>query len=255
MSRIVTGFLILLLAGPPAQADDKPKDKPSTPAEQYKALEAEWQTGMKEFREAMGKAKPEERQKVYQEKYPNQEKFTARFLELAEKNPKDPVALDSLLWVVRMTPPFGPTAESRKKSIEMLARDHVTSDKLATVCSQLAYARDEVAESFLRAVLEKNPHHDAQGQACLALAQMLKERKGAEKEAEQLFERAAKDYADVKSGGKTLGELANTNLFEIHHLSVGKTVPDIEGEDIDGKKLKLSDYRGKVVMLDFWGHW
>jgi hypothetical protein len=36
---------------------------------------------------------------------------------------------------------------------------------------------------------------------------------------------------------------------------VGLTAQEIEGEDIDGKKFKLSDYRGKVVLLDFWGHW
>ena len=34
-----------------------------------------------------------------------------------------------------------------------------------------------------------------------------------------------------------------------------QVAPDIEGEDMEGKKFKLSDYRGKVVMLDFWGHW
>ena len=38
-------------------------------------------------------------------------------------------------------------------------------------------------------------------------------------------------------------------------LEVGKLAPDIEGEDVDGQKFKLSDYRGKVVLLDFWGHW
>jgi hypothetical protein len=38
-------------------------------------------------------------------------------------------------------------------------------------------------------------------------------------------------------------------------LEIGKVAPDIEGEDIDGVKFKLSDYRGKVVVLDFWGHW
>jgi hypothetical protein len=27
------------------------------------------------------------------------------------------------------------------------------------------------------------------------------------------------------------------------------------GNDIDGNRFKLSDYRGKVVVLDFWGHW
>ena len=35
----------------------------------------------------------------------------------------------------------------------------------------------------------------------------------------------------------------------------GKPAPEIQGEDIDGKKFKLSDYRGKVVLLDFWGDW
>lgn len=38
-------------------------------------------------------------------------------------------------------------------------------------------------------------------------------------------------------------------------LEVGDTALEIDGEDIDGKKFKLSDYRGKVVVLDFWGHW
>jgi hypothetical protein len=31
--------------------------------------------------------------------------------------------------------------------------------------------------------------------------------------------------------------------------------PEIEGIDMDGQKFKLSDYRGKVVVLDFWGNW
>jgi hypothetical protein len=30
---------------------------------------------------------------------------------------------------------------------------------------------------------------------------------------------------------------------------------EIQGEDIDGRRFKLSHYRGKVVLLDFWGHW
>lgn len=38
-------------------------------------------------------------------------------------------------------------------------------------------------------------------------------------------------------------------------LEIGQIAPDIEGQDLDGKHFKLSDYRGKVVLLDFWGHW
>ena len=36
---------------------------------------------------------------------------------------------------------------------------------------------------------------------------------------------------------------------------IGQMAPEIEGKDADGKPFKLSDYRGKVVVLDFWGEW
>ena len=36
---------------------------------------------------------------------------------------------------------------------------------------------------------------------------------------------------------------------------IGEVAPEIEGEDLDGEVFRLSDYRGKVVVLDFWGNW
>jgi peroxiredoxin len=38
-------------------------------------------------------------------------------------------------------------------------------------------------------------------------------------------------------------------------LMVGKVAPDISGQDLDGSPMRLSDYRGKVVMLAFSGEW
>jgi hypothetical protein len=75
------------------------------------------------------------------------------------------------------------------------------------------------------------------------------------KQIEALYERVASSFADVPASRGTLGAAAETELFAIRHLSVGGTAPDIEGEDVNGKPLRLSDYRGKVVVLDFWGHW
>ena len=38
-------------------------------------------------------------------------------------------------------------------------------------------------------------------------------------------------------------------------LSIGEMAPDIELADPDGKPLKLSSFRGKVVLIDFWASW
>jgi hypothetical protein len=38
-------------------------------------------------------------------------------------------------------------------------------------------------------------------------------------------------------------------------LELGDAIPEVSGKDLDNIKFKLSDYRGKVVMLDFWGDW
>lgn len=39
------------------------------------------------------------------------------------------------------------------------------------------------------------------------------------------------------------------------HAASGNSAPDFTVTDINGKKLSLSSYRGKVVLLDFWATW
>jgi hypothetical protein len=73
------------------------------------------------------------------------------------------------------------------------------------------------------------------------------------KESETLFKEAANKYTDVKTAfDGTVGKKAKSELFDQRYLSVGKAAPEIEGTDQDGKLLKLSGYKGKVVLLDFW---
>ncbi|NIR46976.1 TlpA family protein disulfide reductase [candidate division KSB1 bacterium] len=48
---------------------------------------------------------------------------------------------------------------------------------------------------------------------------------------------------------------ARGQLREIAHLHIGAVAPNIEGKDLDGMPFKLSDYRGRVVVLNFWGAW
>jgi hypothetical protein len=35
-------------------------------------------------------------------------------------------------------------------------------------------------------------------------------------------------------------------------VQVGQVAPDLEGADLDGQRLHLADYRGRVVVLSFW---
>ncbi|HEV3236954.1 MAG TPA: hypothetical protein VGZ25_08190, partial [Gemmataceae bacterium] len=141
-------------------------------------------------------------------------------------------------------------------------------DRVQSLCQRFGRSADKGAELVARAVLEKNAKRELQGVACLALGKLLKKRsegmsdKEAEeaakvrKEAERYLTRAQKDYGDVKAG--YLGSVArhaDGELFELLHLAEGMVVPDIEGEDLDAQKFKLSNYRGKVVLLDFWGNW
>jgi thiol-disulfide isomerase/thioredoxin len=75
------------------------------------------------------------------------------------------------------------------------------------------------------------------------------------RQAEKQLEQLVKDYDTVSLGSSTVGEVARLKLRELQHLSVGNQAQEIEGEDLSGKKFKLSDYRGKVVVLDFWANW
>jgi len=38
-------------------------------------------------------------------------------------------------------------------------------------------------------------------------------------------------------------------------LPTGTPAPEITCEDLEGVPFGLSDYRGKVILLCFWGHW
>jgi peroxiredoxin len=50
-------------------------------------------------------------------------------------------------------------------------------------------------------------------------------------------------------------EYLRTQATGIRSRRVGKVTPDIVGKDLDGVEFKLSDYRGKVVVLYFSGDW
>ena len=43
--------------------------------------------------------------------------------------------------------------------------------------------------------------------------------------------------------------------FMVRALTIGKTAPEAAGQDLHGSDFRLSDYRGKVVVLTFSADW
>jgi thiol-disulfide isomerase/thioredoxin len=58
---------------------------------------------------------------------------------------------------------------------------------------------------------------------------------------------------DEKVAVNTPHDIGAVPLKITPRLRVGKTVPSFEGKGADGKMTKLSDLRGKPVLLHFWG--
>ena len=83
-----------------------------------------------------------------------------------------------------------------------------------------------------------------------------------EREAAHFYERVVKEFGDLPlphplpnltddlllpGRPTTYGAAAQVYLHELKDLGIGRPAPEIDGIDLDGRPMKLSDYRGRVV--------
>jgi thiol-disulfide isomerase/thioredoxin len=61
--------------------------------------------------------------------------------------------------------------------------------------------------------------------------------------------------AELGQDATTYATIADAMRFELEHLQKGQVVPEIDGKDADGIEFKLSDYRGRVLLLMFSANW
>jgi hypothetical protein len=278
MRHIGPGLLVLFLAVA-AAADDKPKAR-AAPAERLAAIEKEYKDAEEAYYKAAqplpdtpeGNKKAQELYQAYDKKRSD---LFMEAVEIAKADPKSDVGFAALEWVLTIPRSF--YLPAGKPGLELLAEHHAANPKVGKVVAWVGSMNprgvpsEAAAKALIEAVAKKNPDKAVRAQAFLAKAWQAKAKFAAAEyrkeadadrlaaEAEKAFEAVLKDYADsprlIREDAGTVGEIARSELFELRHLRIGKPAPEIAGEDLDGAKFKLSDYRGKVVVLDFWGDW
>ena len=180
------------------------------------------------------------------------------------------------------------------RAYELLTKRAIASEKVVPVCYYAAGAgfACPAARRFLETAMEKSPSRLVRGAACLGLARdyhrlavfvrlsrdpisrkPLAEWNGAglvtkfenrdpeenDRRAETYFHRVIDEFGDLKMPSPynqtPFAKLASGEVYELRHLDIGKVAPVIEGEDVGGRKVRLGDYRGKVIAVVFWASW
>ncbi len=250
---------------------DKRIGKPLTTEQLVGYLTERYQDEQARYQATLSQARTVAERKKAGAARPSPEDFVRRFLSLAEEHPKDPAAVTALAQVLLIAaqPPLARSDEGKRlraRAFEVLQRDHLQSPAFADICDALGDSPTPEGDRLLRTAFEKHALPEVRGQAGFWLARSLaKQAEEANdsstgyaqlcRRAEEQFECVARDYGTLAHGTTTLGEAARTQLHALRHLAVGRPAEDIVGNDLDGRPMKLSDFRGRVVLLDFWANW
>lgn len=275
MRRLSIMFVMIGMSWSLAAAEDKPKDQAASDTPEFLSLKQEFDAALKKYnQDAIKEFEAEKKagKKAFKAMKPfSGASFSKRFLAIAEKDPEGPSGFNAIRMTLNTS--GGPKGEPGTWAavIKLLREHYATKPGLKRVLNFVARFEEESGDAFIRDVIAKNPDRKVQAEACKALlsarefttkmGQTLKENEEVRKRFESSMgkEEAARVIAKAESAGKEAEELRKTIREQygdvINDLSIGQPMPELASEGLDGKTVKLSDLKGKVVVLDVWATW
>ncbi|MHC5539049.1 TlpA family protein disulfide reductase [Singulisphaera rosea] len=264
---VITWFIASLAAtAAPAEAP-KSDSSPGFEAirKEYEAAEAAYRDVVRE-RYLKTKAEGKRLYIPFEETPPA--RFAARFLEFAEKNPADPSAFDALEKAITGS---YVNPEIRGKTLKRLRDSYVTDPKIKRLVVPLIISHDDESDHMVFEIIARNPDPEIRilayksliysGEQSIQLADRIRADDAIRKDMEA---NEGKVYVEASLAR---GERAKTDVVlyrkivhdlyadRVPDLSIGQVAPELAGQTLDDKEVKLSDYRGKVVVLDIWATW
>ena len=262
--------LCALSSARPASTQDRAAPQPAVQAapekleEEYAQLDAELKSAQKLFYKKL-QEKEEAGKEVGKADFADDPTpgFLPRFRELSVRAKGTGTGARCLMKLLELqpgTPELGLVDELLASYV-----DSPALERLPRLLSGMSWTLgSQKCEEIVRKLAETSTHKDVQAASWYTLGTLLmspEQRSGAEEtgerntpareaEAKRLLVLVQERYADTKYAERAAGA-----LFEVEHLGIGKEAPDFKAVDENGKEWKLSDYRGKVVVIDFWGEW
>jgi len=211
-------------------------------------------------------AASEDAQRELWKQRPNLNDYARRMWGCLKPSLAEDWILDPASWLIRVAPsvvetkPDGGSVQGMPEAVESIRKaveeKHLLSPKLASMCLALAPGGDPRSLALLEKIEAKNPDPKVQGVAALAQAMVLR---GLGDEADvirkrlTLLRKAIINSASEEIEGVSVSSLAEDELYIIRYLTKGRVAPELEGVDSGNRPMKLSDFKGKVVVLLFWG--
>jgi len=179
---------------------------------------------------------------------PSPSKAINKIIELAKQNPKAEGVEQGLVWALR-----GSNNLQLEEISNLLLTHYDGSGSIARLTYLYSRKWNGGAEG-LRQIIKRTSNEKIRRLATYHLGSKLVKRDKTKEEGLALLKKL-QETPDIKKTNPALLKEIKKDIFITEHLSVGCEAPDIVGTDHEDKTFKLSDYRGKVVLLDFWGYW
>jgi len=168
--------------------------------------------------------------------------------------------LAAKLWLLQNTwwlkDDKGSMEDAAAKLADEIFAEYPKSEDLAKIADwSYVFRKDKHAEYLAKLMSAKFP---PAVRAAAGLANAIGVKRGANPaDADALFAALAKDYGKLARGYTTYAAVADAYLHPLApaDIAIGKIAPDIVGSSPDGRAMKLSDFKGRVVVIDFFGDW
>jgi peroxiredoxin len=170
--------------------------------------------------------------------------------------------LESAAWLLRLHaaieavgPLPAPLAKQREDILKAVETRHHADPKVRPLCMALVSCANPRALAVLETIVKSNRDPATQGLAALGAAMVLRnlgDDPALLSKRLTLLRKAIIDACDLETNGTTVAKIAEDELHIIRHLSKGRAAPELAGTDSGGRPLRLSELKGKVVMLLFW---